>query len=118
MMGKTIRNDLILIGSIIAVLLIVGGAFLLFRSEGDSVVVTVNGEVYATYPLSEDTEVDILTGQNHAQVNHLVIKEGKAYVETATCPDGICASHRPISHDGESIICIPHKVVVSVEAEK
>lgn len=118
MENKKLRNDLILVGALIGVLLLVGGAILLFRSEGDMVVVTVNGETYATYPLSKDIEVDILTGENGAQVNHLIIKDGKAFVETATCPDGICASHKPISYDGESIICLPHKVVVAVESGK
>ena len=116
--NKKTKNDLILVGVLIGVLLLVGGAMLLFRSEGDMVVVTVDGEVYASYPLSKNTEVDILTGENGTQVNRLVIKDGKAFVETATCPDGICASHKPISHDGESIICLPHKVVVAVESEK
>ena len=77
--------------------------------------VTVDGEEYGTYPLSEDAEVEIRTGKNGEQLNRLVIKDGVAYVETATCPDGICAAHKPISRDGESIICLPHKVVVAVE---
>ena len=118
MENKKIRNDLILVGALIVVLLLVVGAILLFRSEGDQVVVTVDGEVYATYPLAKNTEVDILTGEGGTQVNRLIIKDGKAFVETATCPDGICASHKPISYDGESIICLPHKVVVAIESEK
>lgn len=118
MADKKIRNDLILVGALIGVLLLVGGGLLLLRSEGDTVVVTVNGEEYATYPLSKNTEVDILTGENGEQVNRLVIKDGKAFVASATCPDGICASHKPISHDGESIICLPHKVVVTVGSEE
>ena len=115
MADKKLRNDLILVGSLLLVLLLVGGALLL-RSEGDTVEVTVNGQAYATYPLSKDIEVDIVTGEDGAQVNRLVIKDGRAFVETATCPDGICASHNPISHDGESIICLPHKVVISIKS--
>jgi hypothetical protein len=118
MAEKKIRNDLILVGALIGMLLLVGGAMLLFRSEGDMVVVTVNGETYASYSLAKDTEVDILTGENGTQVNRLIIRDGKAFVESATCPDGICASHKPVSHDGESIICLPHKVVVAIESTK
>ena len=109
------RNDLILIGALLAVLLIAGALLLLTREEGTQVRVTVDGEDYGVYPLSKDVEVDIRTGKNSEQLNRLVIKDGKAYVETATCPDGICADHKPISHDGESIICLPHKVVVAAE---
>ena len=97
--------------SLLAVLLF------LFSDEGDRVVVTVNGEVYATYALSENVEVDIRTGANGEQLNRLVIRDGQATVETASCPDGICAAHHPVSRDGESIICLPHKVVISVEGK-
>ena len=115
--GRKLRNDLIFIGGLLAVLLAIALLTFFFQEEGDHVVVTVDGEVYATYPLSEDLEVDIRTGENGEQVNRLVIRDGKAFVENATCPDGICAAHHPISRDGESIICLPHKVVVAVEAK-
>lgn len=118
MKNKTLRNDLILVGVLLGVLLLAGAVWFLLQNEGDSVVVTVNGQVHATYPLNRDTEVDILTGESQEQFNRLVIKDGKAYVQSASCPDGICASHKPISREGESIICLPNKVVISVETEK
>ena len=46
--------------------------------------------------------------------NLLVIQDGYAWVAEASCPDGICSSHRPICHDGESIICLPNKVVIEI----
>ena len=49
-----------------------------------------------------------------SSINILVIENGKAYVNQASCPDGICSSHRPIGNDGESIICLPNKVVVEI----
>ena len=115
--AKKHRNDLILIVSLLVVLAIAGACLLLFQKEGTMIRVTVDGEEYGTYPLSEDAEVEIRTGKNGEQLNRLVIKDGVAYVETATCPDGICAAHKPISHDGESIICLPHKLSVEVRGE-
>ena len=35
-------------------------------------------------------------------------------MEKATCPDGICVSHTPIFRDGESIVCLPQRVVITV----
>ena len=113
--NKKKRNDLILVGALLAALLLAGALLLLLRKEGDLVRVTVDGEEYGVYSLSRDVEVDIRTGKDGEQLNRLIIRDGKAFVETATCPDGICAAHRPISHDGESIICLPHKVVVAIE---
>ena len=112
------RNDIIFISVLLAAAAVAGLLFFLLREDGDRVVVTVDGEITAVYPLSEDTEVDILTGREEEQLNRLVIKDGKAYVEIATCPDGICADHKPISRDGESIICLPHRVVVAVEQDR
>ena len=50
--------------------------------------------------------------------NRLVIEDGTARMEWADCPDQICVNHRPVSSGGESIICLPNKVVVSVVSSK
>ena len=47
--------------------------------------------------------------------NRLVIEDGTARMEWADCPDQICVNHRPVSRNGESIICLPNEVVVSVK---
>lgn len=111
-----LRNDLILIGVLLVVLVLAGLAFWLLRGTGDTVVVEVDGEIYGTYALSTDRTVEIRTGENGKELNLLVIKDGKAYVETATCRDGICAAHKPISREGESIVCLPHKVIITVKS--
>lgn len=112
--GRKFRNDLIFITVLLAAAALAGLAFLLLRGDGDTVTVTVDGQPYGTYPLAEDRTVDIRTGEQEEELNRLVIRDGKARVETATCPDGICAAHKPISRDGESIVCLPHKVVITV----
>ena len=105
------RNDLLFIIVLMVTVMALGAGMYFLRSGGDSVTVTVDGAVYGTYPLAVDPTVDIVTegGQNR-----LVIREGKAHMEYADCPDGICANHRPISRKGESIVCLPHKVVATV----
>lgn len=108
------RNDLIFIGSLLLGLILIGLAFFLLRGEGDTVLVTVDGESFGVYSLSKDTVVDIRTGEDGEHLNRLVIRDGKAFVELATCPDGSCADRKPISRQGESIVCLPHKVVISV----
>ena len=112
--GRKYKNDIIFIAAILAVVAIAAVALLLLRGEGSTVTVEVDGTVIGTYPLSVDREVEIVTGENGEERNLLVIKDGKATVSTATCPDGVCVSHRPISREGETIVCLPHKVVVTV----
>ena len=95
----------------------VAALLLLLRGEGTTVRVELNGEVMGNYSLAIDREVEILSGENGEEKNLLVIRGGKAYVSSATCPDGICAGHRPISRVGESIVCLPHGVVITVVGE-
>ena len=112
---RKIRNDIILIAALIAILAVIGLMFLFLRGDGDVVIVEVDGKKFGEYSLSVDRTVEIRTGDGGKEVNLLVIKDGKAYVDHATCPDGICAAHRPISKQGESIVCLPHKVVITVK---
>ena len=111
---RKLINDLILIVSLLIVLSAIGAAFYLFRGEGDTVYVEVDGKKFGSYSLSEDRTVEIRTGAKGEELNLLIIENGKAYVKSATCPDGICAKHKPISREGESIVCLPNKVVITV----
>jgi hypothetical protein len=113
----SLRNDIILITAVILAA-VIGLIYLnFFRSPGDSVTVTVDGEVYGVYSLTVNITEDIYTGDNNENLNRLVIKDGKALMETATCPDGICVSHKSIFRDGESIVCLPNRVVITVTRE-
>lgn len=112
--GRIFKNDVIFIAALLLSLSLIGLAFLLFRGEGDLITVTVDGELTGTYSLSQDRTVEIITGEQNDQRNLLIIRDGEAYVSEASCPDGICAAHRPISRRGESIVCLPHRVVITV----
>ena len=84
------------------------------RVDKTQEILADDGTVIGTYPLSVDREVEIVTGENGEERNLLVIKDGKATVTAATCPDGICTSHKPISREGESIVCLPNRVEVRI----
>lgn len=113
-----LRNDVLFIGGLLLLLALLGLSLLLFRGEGDTVTVTVDGTLYGTYSLAEGTVVEIRTGTESESLNRLVIRDGKAFVEEANCPDGICAGHRPVNREGESIVCLPHRVVITVQTVK
>lgn len=110
---KKLLGDVLLIGGIILAAVIAALCLFLLRRDGDTVTVEIDGNIFGTYALSEDVRVEITSGEG--QLNVLVIRDGEAFVESATCPDGICAAHRPVSHDGEQIVCLPHKVVITVQ---
>ncbi len=113
--NRQIRNDVIFILSLLLIAAIGAVYLFLFRPQGNSVEVTVNGKSYGVYSLNENITKDIITGENKQQLNRLIIHDGKAYVETASCPDKICVNHRPIFRDGESIVCLPNGIVITVK---
>ena len=112
------RNDIILA---VVLLVIAAASFLWWRSyrdEGAFVAVNINGVQTAVYPLSEDREVLITTGENNENENLMVIEKGKVRVTEADCPDSICVKTRSASYVGESIVCLPHKLVIEIIGEK
>ena len=106
------RNDLLLM----AILLILGGALALLlwftRQAGGTVTVQIDGKVVMELPLSEDAELVLGEG---AHTNTLVIRGGTARVVDASCPDRLCVGQGAVQYAGESIVCLPHKLVVTVE---
>lgn len=115
MQKKFIRNDIILIGVVVILVVVSFFAFKFLQKNGNRVVVSVDGKTVAEYSLYKDTEQQIFDENKDNYQNLLVIKNGKAYIPSANCPDKICAQHRPISKTGETIVCLPHKLVVSIE---
>ena len=117
-MGKIFlkyKKDFILIGTI---LILACGFFLVknFTAEnGNTVKILIDGKEKYSYNLNKDKTQDILTGENGVFSNTVVIKSGKVTVQTANCPDKICVKHRAISKKGETIVCLPHKLVVVIE---
>ena len=44
----------------------------------------------------------------------LVIRNGEAYMEEADCPNQICVHHAPIRYKGETIVCLPNRIIIEV----
>ena len=116
--NQKLRNDIILA---VGIVLIAAAGLLLFvltKEEGSTVAVKIDGVVTDTYPLSENREVSIKTGENDEYINILTIKDGKASISEADCPDKICVETRAVSFVGETIVCLPHKIVIEITNEK
>lgn len=80
----------------------------------NTVKITISGLEYASYSLYNDREVEISNGYGN---NKIVINNGMVFISEADCPDKYCVKHKPISKSGESIICLPHKLVVEITGE-
>lgn len=95
--------------------LLIGAGFnLLNRKDADYVLVLQEGEIVARYPLSEDYAVAIPS--DVSGYNFLMISGKAVSVSDADCPDRLCVRQKAISRKGESIICLPHKLVIVIES--
>lgn len=106
------KNDIILLcATLLVCALMLGAAYLILGDGGTLVVVEVDGKEYARLPLDEDRELLIESGNG---TNLLIVKDGKAYVKEASCPDGICV-RTGAADELRSIVCLPNRVVVRLE---
>ncbi len=107
------KNDLLLLAALICAGLIFALVLFFTRSQGGLVIVCVDGKEVYRHDLSVDT-VETITGADGGS-NTITVKNGKVAVTEADCPDGLCVNTGYISTSDQSIICLPHKLVVSIE---
>lgn len=114
-MNMKLRNDIILLLALLIAAAAVWGVISLTKKAGEYVVVEIKGFEVGRYRLDVDRVVTLDCPGGH--VNELVIESGEAHIASADCPEQLCVKHRPIKMSGESIICLPHRVVVRIEGE-
>ncbi len=119
---KKIKKDIILIlafFSIAALLWIVPVLQNKLNDGERSAVVRIyqEGQEIDSYLLSEDVTVPV-PYEKEGGYNLLLIENGRAFISDADCPDMLCVKQRSIARNGESIICLPHKLVVQIESKE
>lgn len=139
------RADIILIVGFLLVAFLLGVFFAAYRGNGSTVCISYDGtECYRialkdvdhksqnkyymiTFPTKDNapaddgTKVQVTYYENYPELpetgsyNLLVVSDGMVTMEAADCKDQICVHHKPIISERESIICLPHKLVVEME---
>jgi hypothetical protein len=112
--------DVIIIVALIIISFIPEGVMFINNINKHSslyVEVYSQGELYKKLPLEKDSEKVSFTVDNELGKN--VIEINKEYVKIidADCHDLICVKAHEISKVGESLICLPHKLVVTITGE-
>ena len=116
---KMKRGDMILI----AVLIVAALGFLVPRylpdkeSEGNHNVkltadITVDGQFYQTVELTEEEqiiEINTMRGKNVLRIYDYGIE-----MKDADCPDWLCIEFGFITKPRQSIVCLPHRVMVEI----
>ncbi|MEA4922501.1 MAG: NusG domain II-containing protein [Eubacteriaceae bacterium] len=105
------KADIILI----ICLIVCGLAATIVLSSGKTgtgtAVITIDGKTFGTYSLLKDRTINTHTG------NIIAIKDGYVYMKSATCHGQDCVHQGKIDGASQSIICLPHKLVVEIKGE-
>ena len=98
----------VLIG--VAALLALSVILLLSGKSGKTVSITCDGS-RVTYSLSEDRRIELTSNGYTLSVE---IRNGEVSVTESDCPDRTCVRTGKIGKAGQTIICIPAKIVIEV----
>lgn len=80
--------------------------------SGSYVEIRVNGVRTAAYPLSSN-RTQTISGADGGS-NTFEIQNGIVYMREADCHDKVCVGMKGISNTGETIVCLPHKLVLAI----
>lgn len=104
---------------LIAIVLILAGicwliprAMGLFAKPGETVLnISVDGQLYGIYAMTENQTIKI------QDTNICEIKDGEVNMTQAECPDHLCMHQGPVRMQGETIVCLPNRVVLEISAK-
>lgn len=101
---------------VIGILIIAGiffiGNWFLNQKPAALVEISIDGTVVETLDLKKDTETTI-HGYNGG-TNRIIIKDGKAHISDASCPDKVCIHQGEINQNGEMIVCLPNLMIAKI----
>ena len=77
--------------------------------------ITIGGKLYKTVSLSENGGEDSFIVHTDQGFNEIEIKDNSIAIIDANCNDKLCLEIGHITDPGESIICLPHKLMIEVK---
>lgn len=112
------KGDLAII-LVIFILANIFGYMVTINKEKSAKTVTIvrSGEILHRYKF-DDTYEKIINVDFGDQHNVIEIKGGKVTMTESNCHDKICVKTKPISQNGEMIVCLPHKLYVKIEGDE
>ena len=107
------KGEKIFIASVGAAVLIllVAGIIISNLMPAGNVVINIDNKEYETISLKENERVVI---ENEYGKNVIIIRDEQVFVESANCPDKTCIKQGKIMKTGQSIVCLPHRLTVTI----
>lgn len=86
--------------------------------EFNTAVVSVDGEELHRFELKDDGEREIYTYSNdHGHENQIVREGTVVYMIEASCADQLCVRQGEVKRVGETIVCLPHRLLVEINSD-
>lgn len=82
------------------------------RHEMAEAVIEQDGQEILRLPLAEERTVRIPWEDGF---NTVTVTQQGVFMSEADCPDQICVRQGTICNGGESIVCLPHRLVIRLE---
>lgn len=128
------KYDMIVLAICIILPVILNLFLIMNMTEGTIISVQYNNDIIASFSIKEEDAYYLIlqdgsyqeldagrTGDLHTMYsgfNVMYIHNGTVTVTDSDCPDSICMHHKQINRVGESIICLPHKLVIEISSSK
>lgn len=104
------KGDIMVIACVVAAILLSCAVFFIPRGAGEKVVIKKENEVVCVLPLSQNKIIEL-------EGNTVEIKNGCVKMKCADCENQLCVSQGEVSRAGETIVCLPNRVSVTVTTE-
>lgn len=80
--------------------------------------IKIDGKLYDNIPLSTNKGEKKLNIKTPTGNNSILIRDNIIKVISADCKDDLCVKQGEISKVGESIICLPHKLIIEIKGDE
>lgn len=112
---KRYKNDIILVSAVLLSAIVLWVYISVGKTEGACAVIAVDGEELYRLSLKED---QTLTVGKDGKFNVIVVESGAVYIKEASCPDHLCIDQGAKKYEGETIVCLPNKITVTIAGGK
>lgn len=102
------KGDIVIICSSVVAFVLSIALLVSFSKQGNQVVIKQDNKVIYNQSININKTVDTGT-------NTIIIKDGVVYMSDSSCKNQICVNTGKILKKGESIICLPNRVVVEIK---
>lgn len=113
------KGDIIVILLMFLIVLVISVGAIIYQSNIQSleVVITQDSEILYRYTLSNSLD-EVLRIDYDGHYNEVHIHNGQVWIEEADCYNQVCVQKGTIDKAGETIVCIPHKLVIEIKGRR